>query len=241
MTALRCLGNSAGVQLDPAGMTYHEQSLDIARKVGTPGQIASLLHRLAVWLFHAGREDEALSLTAEAEAFNSEARLDRITAEIVWLRGAIGRRAGNFEAALLHYEASLAAARRSGYTWWEKNVLLVMSAINYDLGRAGEGMSCAVEALRLASDMGDRPGLADALAVTARGYALRGERMTAGRIMGAIEGEVARAPIAGWDPEDKLFVQPLRAFDGPEFAAGRERGRREPLGEIVDEMLRSVD
>jgi hypothetical protein len=241
MMALRCLGNSAAVQLDPGGEAYHERSLDIARKLGTPGQIASLLHRVAVWRVREGREDEGLALLAEAEAFNREAKLDRVTAEILLLRGHIERRAGKLEAALSHYEASLGAARRSGFTWWEKNVLLVMSVVLYELGRSDEGFVRAVDGLRVAAGMGDRPGLADTLAVTARGYAVRGDRATAGRIMGAIEGEVARAPIPGWDPEDRILVQPLRAFEGPEFAAGRERGRAQPVGDIVEEMLHAID
>jgi tetratricopeptide (TPR) repeat protein len=218
-------------------VTYHERSLAIARKVGTPGEIASLLHRIAVWHAREGRIEEALALNAEAEEFNREANLDRVTAEIVWLRGVIERRAGKLEAALSYFEESLAAARRSEYTWWQKSVLLAMAGIHYDLGRSREGLSCAVEGLRLAADMGDRPGIADTLVVTARGYALRGDRTTAGRIMGAIDAEVERAPIPGWDPKDRSFVQPLRAFEGPEFAAGREEGRAMPLGDIVDEVL----
>jgi hypothetical protein len=59
--------------------------------------------------------------------------------------------------------------------------------------------------------------------------------------MGAIDGEVARAAIPGWDPENGMSSQPLRAFEGSEFAAGRERGRTQPFGEVVEEMLHSVD
>jgi tetratricopeptide (TPR) repeat protein len=241
MMALRCLGNSATVRGEDEGIKRYEQSLAIARKLGAPDQIASLLHRVAVWRLHEGRKEEGLALLEEAEAYNLVANLERVTASIVLLRGDIERKAGNLEGALPHYGESLAAARRSGFSWWEKNVLFIMAYTLYELGRIEQGSDCALEGLRVAADMGDRPGLADGLAFVARGYAARGDCASAGRIVGAIEGEAARTPIPGWDPEDALVMKPLEAFDDPEFAAGRERGRREAFGDVLDEILHSVD
>ncbi|MBW8741317.1 MAG: hypothetical protein JF623_01520 [Acidobacteria bacterium] len=241
MKSLRCLGNSATVAGDRAGLEFYERALAIARARGAPDQIASLLHRVAGWYARDPDPTKAIASLEEAEAFNRTAKLGRVTASIVLSRGEIERRAGNFEGALAYYEQSLAAARDSGFTWWEKNVLFIMCYTLYELGRTDEAYARALEGLRVAADMADRPGLADGLALVARGYAARGDRAAAGRIIGAIEGEVGRTPIPGWDPEDPMVMKPLEAFAGPEFVSGRELGYGQPFDDVLDDVLHSVD
>jgi predicted ATPase len=241
MMALRCLGNSATVQGSPEGLALYEQSLAIARKLGAPDQTASLLHRVAVWHLRDGRSEEALALLEEGEEFNRRAPLERVTASFLLARGDIERKAGNLEAALLYYEESLAAARRSGFTWWEKNVLMVMGYVLYELGRTDDALARAHDALSVADTMADRPGVADAILLVARGHALRGDPWTAGRMLGVVEGEDARAPIPGWASSVGVLVTPLLQFEGTDFDGGRESGRGELMSDVVDEVLRSVD
>jgi tetratricopeptide (TPR) repeat protein len=233
MMALRCLGNSATLRGDRAGVTYYERSLGIARKLGAPDQIASLLHRVAVWRLRDGHSEEALALLDEAEEHNEQAPLERVTASLLLARGDIERKAGNLEAALPYYEESLAAACRSGFTWWEKNVLTIMAYVLYELGQDGEALDRAREGLRVAAEMADRPGLSNALPLVARGYASRGDVFAAGRLLGAVEGEDAHAPIPGWRVDDPLLVEPLLRFECDEFDAGRAAGHALSLDEAV--------
>ena len=237
MAALRCLGNVATLRGDVEGKRYYEQSLELARKLGDPGPIASLLHRLAVWLAREGDDAAALSLLEESDTLNRTARLERVDASNLSFRGDLLRRDGDLEGALPLYEASLEQARRSGFAWWEKNVLIRMAFTLFELGSADEGLARAHDALRIAREMDDRPGLLDTLALAARAYALRGDVFRAGWIWGAIEAEAERSPGAMWDPDDALLAGPMRAFEGADFERGRASGRAASLQETVDAEL----
>ncbi len=237
--ALQCLGNSATVVGDPAGERFYEQSLAKWRALGHDGAIASVLHRLAVWAAQHGDDARARSLLEESAAVNRRAGLGKVDASILLLLGDLERRRGAVEQALPYYEASLARARETGFTWWEKNVLLAIARTLFSLGRADEAARRAREALEVARRMGDRPGLIDSLVLVARGCGETGDVEAAGRLWGAIEAEVDRAPVPGWDAEHERLAAPVLAHDGPAFDSARAAGRALALDDAVAAALRS--
>lgn len=239
--ALRSLGNAATLADDPAGERFLAESLEAARAAGDEAFVASILHRLALWAVKNGDDERALALMAESDELARKLGLLKVQASTVALRGDMRRRAGALEEALALYEESRELAHRSGFTWWEKNQLIVTSVTLFMLERPVEAGLSAAEAVGLARRMDDRPGLIDALAVVARSLAERGDVAGAGRLWGAIEAEVARAPVAGWAADAAWFADPVLAFASPAFDAGREAGRNVPFDVVVAEAERSVD
>ena len=233
MMALRCLGNSATMQGEAEGERYYEEALAIARDLGDPGPVASLLHRLAVWRARNGDPEGARALLSEGEELNRVAQLGRVEASNLSLRGDLKRRWGDPEGALPFYEASLAKARETGFTWWEKHALAVMALTLFELGQTEEAEARARDTLDVAWRMSDRVGTVDGLLLAARAHAELGDVTEAGRLWGAVEAEVERAPLAGWDVGNDHLVGPVLAHDGPDFAAGRAEGRRLALADAV--------
>jgi predicted ATPase/class 3 adenylate cyclase len=239
--AMRSLGNAATVLDDPAGEHFFAESLELARTAGDERFVASVLHRLALSAVMNGDEDRGLALMAESDDLAARLELLKVQASNLSLRAEILRQAGVLEEALALHDKSRDLAKRSGFTWWEKIELILMSLTLFSLGRPEEAGRNARQAVALARRMNDRPGLVDALAVVARSSAESGDLERAGRIWGAIEAEVERAPVAGWGSDHDRLAVPVLAFAGPVFDAGREAGRATPFNAMVAEAERSVD
>ena len=116
-------------------------------------------------------------------------------------------------------------------------MLLVIASTLFNQGRPEEALARAREALEVACRIGDRNGIVVGMLAIARAYAETGEVATAGRLLGAAEMEVERAPIAGWQAARSSWTDALLAHDGPEFGAAREAGRELSLDHAIDLAL----
>ncbi len=232
--ALQCLGNAAGTEGDEAGERLHQDAISIWRELGRDGEVASLLSRLAAWALPAGDSDRAVAFLDESDALNRTIRLATLEAENLRLRGDVERRAGRLDEALGFYEQSLEKARETGFAWWEEGVLKVIAGTLFEQERPLEALARAREALEVACRIGDRNGRVDGVLAVARGYAETGDVTTAGRLLGAVEAEAERAPIANWEARRRVSIEPLLAHGGLEFDAARETGRELSLDDAVE-------
>jgi predicted ATPase len=239
--ALQCLGNAAGLEGDPAGEEFHRESMAIWRELGRDGEVAALLSRLGAWAIINGDMDRGAAFLDESDMLNRTVGSARLDAENLRLRGDVERRGGRFEEALEYYGRSLDRARETTYPWWETNVLLVMAKTLFNQGRPTEALARAREALEVACHIGGLDGIVDGVLAVARGYAETGDVTTAGRLLGAVEAEAERAPIADWDGRRRISIEPLLAHSGLEFDAAREEGRELPLDDAVELASAPVD
>jgi predicted ATPase len=232
--ALQCLGNAAGVEGDFTGERLHEESTAIWRDLGRDGEVAALLSRLGAWAIMRGDTDRALALFDESDALNQSVRNAKLEAENLRLRGDLERRAGRLDEALEYYERGVETARATGYAWWEEGLLLAIALTLLDQGRADEALAYAREALEVASRIGDRSGIVNGLLIVAQGYTGTGDIATAGRLLGAAEAEVVRAPISFSEARRSRIDALLAHAGGPELDAGREAGRDLSLDDAVE-------
>ncbi len=239
--ALQCLGNAAGMEGDRAGERLHQEAISIWRELGRDGEVASLLSRLAAWALPTGDSDRAVAFLDESDALNQTVRLATLEAENLRLRGDVERRAGRLDEALGFYEQSLEKARETGFAWWEKGVLAMIALTLFEQGRPQEALARAREALEVACRIGDRNGLVDGVLAVARGCADTGDVTTAGRLLGAVEAEAERAPIANWEARRRVSIEPLIAHSGLEFDAARETGRELSFDDALELALATVD
>jgi predicted ATPase len=240
--ALRSLGNIAAMSIDSdEAISLYEQSLGEFRELGDEQRVAYVLHRIAVQKTFQGDLTEARRLAEESLALHRRTGSKKGEAGIVNLLGDFERKAGAHERALELYDQGLALSRETGFTWWEKNVLLSQSLTYFELGRAAEAETCARGSLALARDMNDRIGMVDGLAFLARAAADLGDVERAGRLWGAIEAEVERAPVAGWDFERDRTAPFILAHSGPRLDEATGAGRRLSLDEAVELGLAASD
>src|SRR5947207_7841511 len=137
-------------------------------------------------------------------------------AENLSLRGVIARRRGDVREALRYSDASRKLAHETGFTWWERYEWQARALALFQLDQPAEAAQSALEAVRLAQDMGDRMEVVNSLALVARARAECGELVDAGRIWGAIEAEHERAPVPAWDRQRERLSEPVLVHDGPE-------------------------
>jgi predicted ATPase len=236
--AVRSLGNCYSLIGDnELGERFYEESLAEYRFLGDELRMGVGLDRLAGRLLD---RDTARARRLLDEALESHRRSGFKKGEAVSLSllAWIERQGGARERALDLYDRSLALAQETGFTWWEKNTLLDKSEILFALGQSERARGSAAEALELSRRIGDRSGVIYGLALIARGDIEDGAEERAGCIWAAVEAELARVPLPGWDEEDEL-IKPVLTHSGPAFEAGRAAGRTLSLDEAVDLALGS--
>jgi predicted ATPase/class 3 adenylate cyclase len=235
--AIRCLGNSAVIVGDKAAEKLYEQSLAEFRALGDEKRIAVGLHRLAAQADIRGKTERARRLILESVELFDKIGFRKGEAGAVALLGNLELRAGRPDGALERYERSLALARETGFTWWEKNALLRSAEACFPLERPSEAAVRAARALEVAQRIGDRWGTIDALAFIARAATEQDHSELAGVIWGGIEAEVERAPLTGWNRYAEGMAAPIFARAGREFEEGRARGRILSLNDVVAAAL----
>ncbi|MBA3736204.1 MAG: hypothetical protein H0W90_13590 [Actinobacteria bacterium] len=239
--ALRCLGNSATMAGEDDSESLYEQSLAEFRELGDELRTAVGLHRLAGHALRRGDEAHARRLADESLASHRRTGFKKGEAGVLGLLGELERRSGSLERALELYQRSTALAHETGFTWWEKHALTSQAITYFSLDRPAEGAERLRTALELAQRMGDRIGTLETLALLARAAVEQGDLPLAGRLWGAIEAEVARAPVSGWDPEDQHIAPVARHFGDSDFEAGRCAGHTLPIDDAVATALKAVD
>ncbi|MGB8005377.1 MAG: tetratricopeptide repeat protein [Gaiellaceae bacterium] len=235
--ALRCLGNCATIAGMDDGELFYEQSLAEFRELGDELRTAIGLHRVAAHAVRRGDDARARQLADESLAGHRRIGFQKGEASIALLLGDLERRAGEPERALGFYERSMALARETGFTWWEKHTLFSQALVYFALGRPDQAAERLRSALELAHRMGDRVGQIDSLALLARAAVERHDYTRAGWLWGAVEAESERGSIAGWDPQNQHF-EPVRELLGSDaFETGRAAGLKADLKEAVEAAL----
>jgi tetratricopeptide (TPR) repeat protein len=240
--ALRAWASSSHIAGDPAGAEpLLEQSLALFESLGDEHGCAVLLHRLSITTMVRGDLDRARELVEASHAIHARSdnwwRRTWAHAQTVGTRGAIARDAGDDEFAYEQFAESAELSRAAGVHWWHGGVLGELAALSLRQGRVEEAEGYARESLVAARDLGDRSGRVFGVGLLACVAAERGELQRAGRLWGAIEDEVALAPLGGWQRHRDACHARLRQLADPDFAVGLAAGRGRELDEAVAEAL----
>jgi tetratricopeptide (TPR) repeat protein len=109
--------------------------------------------------------------------------------------GIVERREGNTGRALELYEQSIELLARIGHTWVLTHVLGDSAELLHELGETARAEERVREGLRLSHALVDRQSIIYAMAMLARFATATGQLDRAGRLWGALEIEVERAPV----------------------------------------------
>jgi predicted ATPase/class 3 adenylate cyclase len=214
-----------------------EQSLAIYDRVEDEYGRAVMLHRLGIFAMMRGDLERARELVEEAHALHAR-KQEPVTrafrlGEMTGTLGAIARDAGDAERAYALISESAAAARQAGVVWWEGGMLAELAALALNADRLDEAEARARESLAIAESLRDRPGRVFGVGLLAWVAAARGEAERAGPLWGAIEDEVALAPLGGWRRHRDTCEARMRELAGPEFEQSRAEGRALTLDEAA--------
>jgi predicted ATPase/class 3 adenylate cyclase len=237
--ALRCLGNSAAIDVADEAEDLYEQSLQEVRELGDERRVAVLLQRVAVQALRKGDRERARRLADESLALLRRTGFTKPQAVCFSIVGDLARLAGENERALELYQQGVEVARETGFRWFEKHALLAQALSYFELGRPADAEECSRASLAAARAMDDRIGLIDGLAFLARAAADLGKVERAGWLWGAIEAEVERAPVAGWEYERERTEPYILGHSGPEWDEALAAGHRLTLDGAVALALES--
>jgi tetratricopeptide (TPR) repeat protein len=236
--AFRTLGNALAITGDREhAIELYEQSLADFRECGDELRIAIGQHRLATNLTLAGQTDRGRTLNEEALEYFRRVGFRKGEAQCYSVLAHLERRAGHPERAVELYEGSVALSRETGFSWWELHMLLLRAEVLYELGRPDEAARSASEGLGVARRIADRLGTVEALAFLSRAAIEREDEELAGRLWGAIEADVARAPLPYWENEQDEFGKPILARAGRPFEDARAEGQTLSLDEAAELAL----
>jgi predicted ATPase/class 3 adenylate cyclase len=236
--ALRSYGSSAHIAGHPEqAEELWEQSLSLFEQLGDDHGRAVLLHRLAISAMIRGDLERARELVDESHEIHTRRGDLWGQAQTVGTLGAISRDEGNEADACELLARSGEMARQVGVPWWYGGTLGELAAVALKAGRLEEAESRARELLALAAELRDRPSRVFAVGLLAGVAAARGECARAGRLWGAIEDEVAAAPLGGWQRHRAQCAEHIEALASLDFERARAVGRVWTLDEAVEYAL----
>ena len=211
-----------------------ERALAGFRALGDDARAAHLLMRQAVDAQRTGDLVRARSLIEESRAMHRGGVADE--AQILYVLADIAFAEGRGEEALELHARSAELAGQVGFDWWRQGALNHYVEYAFELGRLAEVEEPLRELVRSSHSIGDRMHLVYTLAQVARLSSARGKAHRAGRVWGAIEAEVERAPVGQWEADrDEAATNVVR--DDPAFERGVAEGRRLTLDQAVEEAL----
>jgi predicted ATPase/class 3 adenylate cyclase len=187
-----------------------EESLAIARAIGSPKKVGAVLQPLGMAALGEGDRATARRCLTEALALARSVADERDIATAANVLGQLHRlEAAPREAAEL-FEETVRISRRQGDKEMVAVGLLNLAMVSVD----GEGprfaRSALAEALQIAEELRSRPLLKSAVEVAAGLAAVRGEDRAAARFYGVAEAQAARTGLRR-DPADAAFLAPLVA------------------------------
>ncbi len=225
--ALRCLGNSAAITGDRLrAVELYSQSLDDFRKSGDELRVAVGLHRLGINLAAVGKPDEGAALVDEALDYFERRGFLKGEAQCYSFFASRAEAAGAHEEALAHLERCVELCRETGFAWWEIHTLVSQALLLFKLRRLDDAVRCARESLEVARRIDDRVGIFSAIGLISRAAVEAGDQQLAGRLLGALEAENERAPVAVWENDRSWLVEPILERAGNDFEVGRTQGRK---------------
>jgi predicted ATPase/class 3 adenylate cyclase len=238
--ALRSLGSCAFIAGDSEqAERLWEQSLALFERLEDEYGRTVLLHRLGISAMVRGDLERARELVDESHQIHTRTGDLWGQAQTVGTLGAISREEGNDEDAFALLERSAELALQVGVPWWHCGILGEMAALALKGGRHAEAEARVRESLVLASELRDYPSRVFGVGLLAGVAAARGDCERAGRLWGAIEDEVAAAPLGGWQRHRAECAERIDALAAPEVERARAVGREWTLDEAVEYALGS--
>jgi predicted ATPase len=236
--ALRSYGSSVHIAGHPEqAEKVWEQSLALFDQLADEHGRAVLLHRLSISAMIRGDLGRARELVDESHEIHTRTGDFWGQAQTVGTLGAISREEGHEADAFELLERSGQMALEVGVPWWRGGTLGEMAALSLKAGRLDDAETRVREVLVLAEELRDRPSRVFGVGLLAGVAAARGECERAGRLWGAIEDEVAAAPLGGWLRHRAECAERVEALSSPEFESARAVGREWTLDEAVEYAL----
>ena len=146
--------------------------------------------------------------------------------------------------ALVLLEEAAAIAEEAGFRWWLAGICSDIALVLLEARRPAAAEPWACRSLELTSGIRDRRGVVVGLALLAEIAAEAGRHERSGRLWGAVESELERAPLSMftiWLYRDLRSDWRAAAADDPAFEHGRAAGRELALDAAVSACLASVD
>jgi ATP/maltotriose-dependent transcriptional regulator MalT len=236
--ALRSYGSSAHIAGHPdQAEKLWKQSLALFEALDDEHGRAVLLHRLGIAAMIRGDLRRARELVDESHEIHTRRRDLWGQAQTVGALGAISREEGNEEDAFELLERSGEMALEAGVPWWRGGTLGELAALSLKAGRVDEAESRVRESLVLAGELRDHPSRVFGVGLLAGVAAARGDCERAGRLWGAIEDEIAGAPLGGWQRHRDECAERMESLEPHEFERARLEGRGWTLDEAVEYAL----
>ena len=238
--ATRAYGSATDISghVEQAGLRYRE-SLALYEKLEDEHGCAVLLHRVGLHAMREGDLERAKELVGQSHEIHERHGDKWGLTQTVGTMGAIERDAGNLEHARELIGESADRAQDIAMEWWYSGMLAELAQIDLQTERIEEGQSAALESLRLALELSDRPGKIFAVGLLARAAAERGDGERAGLLWGAIEDEHAGAPLGGWRRHRQASLERIQELATPELEDALERGRELTLDDAVELALQA--
>jgi predicted ATPase/DNA-binding CsgD family transcriptional regulator len=224
-------------------VAFHEQALELRRKLGDRRGMAASLHNLGITALHQLDLDRAEALCEEGRALWREVNDDRGVAISLNSSAILARNRGNHEQARVHYDESLAIFRKLGDSWGVGLVLNNLGRVARDLEDWDQVAVLSSESLALFQELGDRRGVAWVLSNLTVVAGRRGFWEQAARLHGAAEAlrEAIGAASLGLSPAEiaahENAVTAARARLGDlAFADAMVSGRAMTADQIADAL-----
>ena len=223
--------NATG-QVDASERSWDE-AMAILRRVGDERGIAILLHRYSNTAIRRGDVARVRAFAEESLAAHRRAgRFPKGEAQAVSSLAWVARQEGDLQRALELLDESGRMCDEAGFRWWRAGTLANAGDVLVELGRLDEARSRVQQALAISRSMHDRFGVVYELRLLAEVAAAAGDPRRAGVLLGATEAEHQRAPVGPWI-HGSTTPSHLVELDDPQFARGREEGRRLELDDAV--------
>ncbi len=223
--------NATG-QADASERSWDE-AMAILRRVGDERGIAILLHRYSNTAIRRGDVARVRTFAEESLAAHRRAgRFPKGEAQAVSSLAWVARQEGDLERALELLDESGRMCDEAGFRWWRAGTLANAGEVLGELGRLDEARSRVQQALAISRSMNDRFGVVYELRLLAEIDAATGDLRRAGVLLGATEAEHQRAAVGPWI-QGSTKPSHLVEVDDPQFARGREEGRRLELDDAV--------
>ena len=221
------------------------QSLAEFEALGDELGIAILKHRLTTSARMRGDLERAQQLAEEALAGHRRAGFQRGEAQALTALGYLALlRDRDPDRALVLLEEAAAIAEEAGFRWWLAGICSDIALVLLEARRPDAAEPWACRSLELTSGIRDRRGIVVGLALLAEIAAETGRHERSGRLWGAVESELERAPLSMftiWLYRDLRSDWCAAAANDPAFEHGRAAGREFALDAAVSACLASVD
>jgi len=232
--ALRCLSGCVMYSGDFAlGEPILDQSLALYRELGDDEAVGHLLLRKAIAANQRGEDSTAAMLLEESRQRSGPNRSVTDVADGLVLQADIAFEGGQTDEAMALLEESRDLAHGNGDRWFEVRASSRLARYSLRRDRPADALEHGRAALAVADEVGDRQSIVFLLATLASAAAASGELAQAGRLWGAIEGEVARGgPVGQWDDQRASYERRV-LNESEEFELARMAGRALSLEDAI--------